>query len=71
MIGQSGVELAVVELIVAERSEELEGAVACQFVLIGIAAESARVILSEQNGAQGRQRKQPDHASEAGCFRGQ
>ncbi|MNE11555.1 hypothetical protein D3C80_1043190 [compost metagenome] len=48
---QRRVELLVVQLVVAEGGEELVRAVAGQFVLVGVAAEAARMLLVERGEA--------------------
>src|SRR5690606_31991024 len=52
-IGQGGVELRVVQLVVTERSEELVRAVAGQLMLVGVATQAARAVLIEQHQTQG------------------
>ena len=58
--GQAGVELLIVEFVVTEGCEELVRAVAGQFMLISVAALTARRILIEQLQAQ------PGHQQQAG-----
>ena len=65
-VGQGGIELRVVQLVVTERSEELVGAVAGQFMLVGVAAQAARAVLIEQHQTQGGADKQRGACTQAG-----
>jgi hypothetical protein len=49
-VGQSGVELRIVQLVVAKGGEELERAVARQLALVGVAAAAARKVLANHQG---------------------
>ena len=51
-IGQGGVELLIVQLVVTKRSEELVRAIARQLTLVGIATQATRRVLPHQAAAQ-------------------
>ena len=58
-VGQGGVELAVVEFVVAEGGEELEGAVARQFALIDVTALAMREGLADDGEVEAGGQQQP------------